>query len=136
MREHAGGARVVDQVITQPRARGNGTRENAEARLGQLFVAADVVGVHARVDDVADRKRRQPADRSQHLVRRRGGTGVDEDHALGSDLHDDVTAGAANHVDVRPQLDDLGIARGRLLGGGAAHPRAEHEDDRERGEGP
>ena len=135
MREHAGGAGVGHQVVTQPRACGDGARENAEARLGELLVTADMVGVHARVDDVADRQRRQPADRRQHLVRHRGGTGVDEDDALGPDLHDDVAARAADHVEVRPQLHDLEIARRRLLGGRAFDPRSEHEDHRDREQG-
>ena len=116
MREHAGGAGVGDEVVTQPGACGNGAREDAEARLGELLVTADMVGVHARVDDVADRKRRQPADRRQHLVRHRGGTGVDEDDALGPGLHDNVAARAADHVEVRPQLHDLEIARRAPVG--------------------
>ena len=54
MREHAGGARVVDKVVSQPRARGNGTREDAEARLGELFVTADMVGMQVRDQDGFD----------------------------------------------------------------------------------
>ena len=66
-----------------------------------------MVGVHARVDDVADRQRREPADRGEHLVGHRGGAGVDEDDALGPDLHDDVAARAADDVEILPQLDDF-----------------------------
>ena len=56
VREHAGPARVGDQVVAQPGAGRDGAREDAEPGPGELVVAADVIGVHARVDDVADRQ--------------------------------------------------------------------------------
>ena len=110
MRQHAGPARVGHQVVAQPGAGRDGAREDAESGPGELLVAADVVGVHARVDDVADGQRRQTPDRRQHLVGHRRRTGVDEDDAVGSDLHDDVAAGAADDVEVRAQLHDVETA--------------------------
>ena len=50
------------------------------------------------------------------LVRSRGRSRIHEDDALGSELHDDVAAGAADDVEVGPQLNDVKVA-GLRLGG-------------------
>ena len=56
VRQHAGPARVGDQVVVQPRAGRDSARQDAESGPGELVIPADVIGVHARVDDVADRQ--------------------------------------------------------------------------------
>ena len=72
MRQHAGPAEVRDHVVVQAGAGHDSARENAEPGPGELLVPASVIGVHAGVDDVADREVRQTTNRRQHLVRSLG----------------------------------------------------------------
>ena len=72
MRQHAGPAEVRDHVVVQPGAGHDSAWENAEPGPGELLVPTSVIGVHAGVDDVADREIRQAADGRQHLVRSLG----------------------------------------------------------------
>ena len=131
MREHARRARVGDEVVAQPGACRHGTGQNAEARLGELFVAADMVGVHARVDDVTDGKRRQSPDPRQDAVRHRRRAGVHEDDALGSGLHDDVAARSADDIEIRPELNHIEAVSGLLLRG---HPLRRSVEPKQRGD--
>ena len=61
VREHARVAEIREHVVAEARPGRDGARQNAQARFRKHLVAADVVGVHARVDDVADRQRRELA---------------------------------------------------------------------------
>ena len=106
------------------------------AGLADVLVAADVIGVDVRVDDVADRSARQRADRRQNLVRQRRVLRVDDEHAVLADLDGDVAAGADQHVDValrRQHLDLDGVEVLRLLPAAARRATSAHErHDRQR----
>ena len=93
---------------------GAATWKHREARFGQLLVAADVIRVSARVEDVPDLRRgfRRPvpssckrsASRSivcKHLVGHGGGARIDDDETVGSDEDADVRSGASQHVEIR-----------------------------------
>ena len=76
-------------------------------RLGQRLVAADVIGIGARVDDVADRPRRELLDRGHDRAGLRGLPGVHDDDAVLADLDADVGARTGDHEEVRAKLEDL-----------------------------
>ena len=64
----------------------------------------------------------------QHLVRSLSRSRIYEDDALGSELHDDVAARAADDVEVGPQLNDVKVA-GLRLGG---DPHREQQSNRDK----
>ena len=78
------------------------------------LVAADVIRVSARVDDVSNRTWRDFPDRRNHRVGRRPPTPVStSDHAVAAHLNGDVAAGAGNHVEIGPDLERPPVAGGR-----------------------
>jgi hypothetical protein len=70
------------------------------AGLRDGLVAARMLAVRARVDDPADRRVRDLANRGQHGLARRRRPRVDDENAVRADLHGDVGARAVQHVDV------------------------------------
>ena len=70
-------------------------------------VAARVLDVRRRVDDPADRLRRELADRGQQRLARRGGARVDHEHAFVADLHGDVRARAREQPHVALHVQRL-----------------------------
>ena len=82
------------------------------------LVAARVLGVGARVDDVADRFRAELRDRSEQLVADRRRLRIDDHDGLVPDLHGRVAARARDHehVALRRQNLELGL-REHGLGG-------------------
>jgi hypothetical protein len=64
---HARVAEIREHVVAQSLPRRDGARQDTQARLREHFVAADMLGVHAGVDDVADRQRRELSDSGQHV---------------------------------------------------------------------
>jgi hypothetical protein len=66
----------------------------------KLLVAAVVILVRRRVDDVVDRTVRKGMDGLEDLVAHLRGSGIDEQHALGADLYGDVAGSTGNHEDV------------------------------------
>ena len=89
------------------------------AGLGDRLVAADVIAMKVRVDDVADRLVAQRADRRQQLVAHVGELRVDDHHAVVADLDRRVAAGADQHVDAAADGHDVDLDAGRRDGGGA-----------------
>src|SRR5205814_1967463 len=61
---------------------------------GKLRIAADVVGIDARVHNAFDRTLGELADLGDYLVTDLGHTGVDEQRALVTDLRHDIAAPA------------------------------------------
>ena len=59
-------------------------REDGRAQPGEVRVAADVVGVHVRVDQEADRLVGDAADRGDQLVGERRELRVDQQDAVGA----------------------------------------------------
>ena len=97
------------------------------------LVAADMVGVGARVDQIADRPRTEFSDGIDDGGSARGGPGVDHHRTVDANLHGNVAARAHQHVEIGPQLKDLetALARARLrllLGGQERDSR--HTDGR------
>src|SRR6185295_17992862 len=64
------------------------------------LVAAGVIGIRARHDDVADRLRAQLADGCDEPVSYGSRLGVDDDDGLGAYLNGRVAARSGDHVDV------------------------------------
>src|SRR5690606_35240648 len=80
----------------------------------QVRVAAGVIAVMMRVDDVADRLVGELPDRGEDLVGERSELRVDDQHAVVADLHGNVAAGPDEHVDIvahlkRPDLDGVEV---------------------------
>ena len=65
-------------------------REDQDAKLRQILVAADMVDVDMRVDEKADIAIGDLSDSRHDLVGQRREQGVDEQHALGAGQHPDV----------------------------------------------
>ena len=117
---------------------------NRAAGLADVLVPAGVIGMHVRVDDVANRAGRQRANGRKNLVREWRVLRIDDEHAVLPDLHRDVAARADEHVDValrRQQLDldgvveaFWGVCAGRAHG--APRPGLRGARRRTRGVGP
>ena len=88
----------------------SGRREQRLPCLRDRLVAADVIGIGAGVDDVANRARRDLLDRRQDVGGLGRRAGIDHDHAIVADLHADVAAAAGDHEEVRAELKDLEAA--------------------------
>ena len=116
MREDAGSTVVGDYVCANGGIP-DGTGQDGDPRLGEFLIPAHVVGIGARVDDVANGQTGQPFDRRQNLVRRLRGPGVHQNDAYWSYLHGDVAARTRQHIEVGPDLHHVQIvaARPRLL---------------------
>ena len=69
-----------------------------------------MIRIGAGVDDVSNRPRRELLDRRDDRVGPRRRPGIDDHHAIVSDLDADVAAGAGDHVEVRAQLEHFEIA--------------------------
>ena len=91
---------ICAPCAASPMSREHVAAGDRRAGLLDVLVAADVIRVDVRVDDVADRPLRERADRREDLVRHRRVLRVHDQHAVGADLHGDVAAGADQHVDV------------------------------------
>jgi len=65
-----------------------------------LFVAANVIGVRVRVDDMANGSGRQLTERCEHRISVLRRAGIDENRAESTDLHGDIRSTADDHVDV------------------------------------
>ena len=76
-------------------------------RRADLFVAANVIGVRVRVDDVANGPGRQLTKRCEHRISVLRRPGIDENRAEGTDLHRDIRSAADDHVHVA--LDGHGV---------------------------
>ena len=131
VRHHARVAEIREHVVAQPRAGRNRARQDAQARLREHLVTADVVGVHARVDDVANRQRREAGESRPAPRRPSAGAGVDEDDAFGPRLHEDVAARAADDVEVlaaaaRPRSRSPASAAQTVRGVRCADARSVH----------
>ena len=70
--------------------------------LDQFFVAAHVIAVHVRVDDVAQRAARQLVHLRHDLGDERAELGIHQQHALLTHLHGHVAPRAHQHVDIAP----------------------------------
>ena len=68
----------------------------------------------------------EPADRREDFIRRFRRARVDQDHAIWSDLHDDVAARAGDDVKVRAYLNQIELVA-RLLGGRRMFPSTEQK---------
>jgi hypothetical protein len=64
-----------------------------------------VIGICARVDDVANGTWRELLNRSEHIAGRHRRTRVDHDDAVVSNLHADIAAAASNHEEIRAELE-------------------------------
>ena len=51
------------------------------------------------------------------------GAGIDQHDAVGSDLDADVAAGAGDHIEIRPHLDDVKIGGLARMAPAASRPR-------------
>src|SRR5262249_31425616 len=100
-RAHAGQHVLVrDDPGADAGARADVATGDRAAQLADRVVAAHVIRVRARVDDVANRLVGQATDRRHDLVGVRRGPGVHEQDAIVADLERDVAAGSNEHVDV------------------------------------
>ena len=77
------------------------------AGLGDRFIAADVIAVHVRADDVADGRIGDRADCSQELRAHLRELRIDDHYAFVAELDRRVSARAHDHVDVRPDLHEV-----------------------------
>ena len=84
--------------------------ERPAGRRDQL-VGAGVIGVHVRVDDDADRLVGDRTDGREHIGATPSSAGIDHEDAFLAGLHDDVSAGADEHVHLA--LDVHGLERVR-----------------------
>ncbi len=80
--------------------------------IGNRLVAADMIGIAAGVDDVPDRRGRDPLDGGEDRVGARCEPGVGDEDAVLPHLDGDVPAGAGDHEEVGAQLDHVEIATG------------------------
>ena len=85
------------------------------AGLADRDVAAGVIGMKVRVDDVPNRLVGQLLDRREQLLAHLRGAGIDDEHALVTDLDRDVAAGAEQHVDVALHREHVNLAVGGHL---------------------
>ncbi len=90
-------------------------REEGFAGFREGLIAADMIRVGAGVDHVTDRLRGNLLDGFDYGIRARSGARVDNHHAIGSHLKADVAAGAGDHIEIRPHLQDFKMRGGRLL---------------------
>ena len=111
-------SRVQHVLVRDDRRRRRGRRAEVAddvaagadaAGLGDRLVAADVIAVHVRVDDVADRRVADRADGGEDLRAERRELRVDDHDAFGADVDGRVAAGADEHVDVVAHLDGVDL---------------------------
>src|SRR5204862_6799819 len=76
------------------------TARDRDPRLTDTFIAADMVGISVRVDDVADRLFGNLANGGQNFFAQRRCACIHNEYALIANLQRDVSAGANKHVDV------------------------------------
>src|ERR1051326_8109784 len=107
-------------------------RQDVAAGFRQRRIAADILGIGASVDDVADRLIRNLLDRFQNAIRRFSSPRVDQHEARRSKLNSDVSAGAKDDVEVWPDPQDLQIFARGLLAVRDLRKTAEHQCNAQR----
>ncbi len=90
------------------------------AGLRDDLIAADVIGIRACIDDVANRLWRECANGGHDSARACGVSAVDDDKAIRADLNADIAAGSGDHIQVGAQLEDVeAVAAARRRTGAA-----------------
>ena len=79
-----------------------------------------------RVHDVAQRLRRQRANRGQYLVAKLGELRVDDEHAVVADLHGGIADRTDEHVDVAAHGQDFDLGAREIDGGLCVTGRNRH----------
>ena len=100
-RRHAGLRRWRRGVGFARRARRFSRARIVDAQLAEVLVAAGVVAVHVRVDEIPDAAVGDLLDRRDDLVGERRELRVDHEHAVGPGEHADRAALSFERVEVR-----------------------------------
>ena len=90
------GVRVLVGVHTRPLLQERVDR--CRGRRGERLIAAHVIEIGRRIDDVANRRLRNGADRRQQLVAHGARVGIDDEHGVVAHLHHHVAAAAGQQV--------------------------------------
>ena len=88
--------------------------DDGDAVLGERFVAAGMVAMKMRVDEIFDRLVRNRRNRGLDLVMQRRELAVDHDDPVFRHRHGDVSALAFEHIDVVAEIGGLDLDLGEI----------------------